>query len=196
MNLHPFSSPEHTTLKPWHVKSIETLLKDGKEPIVAIGKQALRGGTVMLPSHFHQLGSRMGYHSIERSFKRGACLGAAFLSLHKPFEVDDETLLRHLQDLQSYRNEGETFASAAVRLGTAAVSTDIIRAKCTDQATILHDDKEFDATLMHAGASYMQLIAERSFALRLEADLDARSTAESLNNQYADELADIFKDMD
>jgi len=123
--LTPFPEPHEARLESWHVKEAESLLVySDKSFIVNVGRNVLRAGSLMVPSHFHHMALRMKSPAEERSFKRGACLGLAFVALKSEVAMDNATFYGHLHALHDYRDDEETVASAAMRLGTDVLSHD------------------------------------------------------------------------
>ncbi len=194
MTLAPFPTPEFARfpVEDHHKKTVDALFSpDGKEQLISIGRGAIYASDLALSNHFHSVTVRMGAETIERSFKRGACIALATLSLDKVIRVDSDSVIEHMQDLNDYRNEEETFASAAMRIGTQAAWADTTMAKRVFEVGLLHNIEQYDPAIMIYGASYMQLIAERHLQKLDEDELTERSDAERLQFEFGERLSDL-----
>ena len=181
----PFPEPKLAKLEPWQAKEVEALLiYSDKTYAVNIGKQILRSGSVLLPAHFHRMATTMESGEQERSFKRGACLGLAFVALKSEVSLSEDALYGHLYALNEYRDERESLSSAAMRLGDGMLSHDDTMAACAEYAVFVHPDDRYQPDAIRAGVGYAEVLAERALSI------------DSLNAQYGDELAGIFDDIE
>ncbi len=197
-NIAPFPEPEYAKLETQHVKqAVDLLVYSDKSFIVNIGREILQSSTVLLPSHFHRMALRMESPAQERSFKRGACLGLAFVALKSSeVAIDEEMFYGHYDALHDYRKgEGEeTIAAAAMRLGNAMLKHDPEMSTCASYAVFVHPGDRFDPQAMQAGVGYAEALAEQ--ALNPGAIAARKISIASLNEQYGEELAGIFDGID
>ncbi len=164
MQLSPFPAPELARFptEEHHKKALKTLLSEsGKEQLAAVGRGAIYAGDLALPTHFHNVTIRMEHATVERSFKRGACLALGLISLDRLIKIDSDSVLEHMLDLNDYRESDESFSSAALRIGFHATYADTVMAKNIFEVGQFFDQADYDPVIMQHGASYMQLIAER-----------------------------------
>jgi len=192
VNLEPFSPPNLARFPDNDQQNpvIKELSTDcGKDTLVSLGQRIIQAGDPSLPGHFHEISLYMGHATVERSFKRGAGLAIGILSLEGTITVDDWTVAEHVVDLNTYRNEGESFSSAAIRLGGAATYADKNMARYTFQIGTLFDESDYDAHIIQRGAAYLQLIVERALVKKREAELDKLSSAEALDAQFGPDFS-------
>lgn len=136
---------------------------------------------------------RMTSQVEEHSFKRGACLGLAFVALKSEIAMDADTFYGHLHALNGYRNENETVASAAMRLGADVLNHDDYMASCADYAVFVHPGEDYDPAAMRSGVGYGEILAEQ--ALNPTTLAERAINIASLEAQYGEELAGLFDDL-
>ncbi len=194
--LNPFPEPREARLEAWHVKEAESLLiYSDKSFIINIGRKVLRAGSVMVPSHFHRMALRMKSPAEERSFKRGACLGLAFVAIKSDVVMDDDAFRDHFYALNDYRRDNEeTMAAAAIRLGADVLGHDDAMASCANYAVFAHPGDNYDPMAMRAGVGYGEMLAEQ--ALNPNALAERAINISSLEAQYGEELAGLFDDIE
>lgn len=135
----------------------------------------------------------MEHATIERSFRRGACLALGLLSLDRLIKVDTDSVLEHMLDLNDYREWDESFSSAALRIGFYATYADTTMARNIFEVGQLYDQTVYDPVVMQHGASYMQLIAERHLQKLSDDELVERSRVDPLQFEFGQDLNDLSR---
>jgi hypothetical protein len=192
MTIKPFPNPELARLDDFRVEQIGKIMEmNGHQAFLDAGRHVLRRSSVLFPVHFHRLAVSMAEsgqpESYERSFKRGAAIGLGFIATKHNIVVTDQQMYAHINDLNAYRDDKESLATAALRLGATTLHLDTDMATCAEHAVQAHPSSSHNPEVLRAGVGYVEVLAER--ILR---DEFSASSVKYLNEQYGDELAGIF----